>query len=54
MAIEDLKKKDEMITVSTIKQVLKENKEWKDKLKRSIFSDINIKTAITKLETLFT
>mgnify|MGYP000785141193 CR=1 FL=1 len=54
MAIEDLKKKDEMITVGTIKQVLKENKEWKDKLKRSIFSDFNIKTAITKLETLFT
>ena len=54
MAIEDLKKKDEIITVSTIKQVLKENKEWKDKLKRSIFSDINIQKAIIKLETLFT
>lgn len=54
MAIEDLKKKDETITVSTIKQVLKENKEWEDKLKRSIFSDINIQKAIIKLETLFT
>ena len=54
MAIEDLKKKDEAITIGSIKQVLKDNKEWKDKLKRSIFSDINIKTAITKLETLFT
>lgn len=54
MAIEDLKKKDEIITVGTIKQVLKENKEWKDKLKRSIFSDINIQKAIIKLETLFT
>lgn len=54
MAIEDLKKKDETITVGTIKQVLKENKEWKDKLKRSIFSDINIQNAIIKLKTLFT
>ncbi len=54
MAIEDLKKKDEAITISTIKQVLKDNKEWINKLNRNIFSDINIQSAITKLETLFT
>lgn len=54
MAIEDLKKKDEAISINTIKQVLKDNKEWINKLNRNIFSDINIQSAITKLETLFT
>lgn len=54
MAIQDLKNENKFVSVDAIKQVIKNNKEWKDKLKRAIFSDENIAKAIIRLETLYT
>lgn len=53
MAIQDLKKEGKLANVATVKQIIKENKEWKDKLKRPAFSDDNIHNAIIKMDTLF-
>lgn len=50
-AIEDLVKENKEITVSNIKNIISNNEDWKAKLKRSIFSDMNIESAIEKLET---
>lgn len=54
MAIQDLKNENKPINLGTIKEVINNNKEWKDKLKRTVFSDDNIKNAIMRLETLYT
>lgn len=54
MAIQDLKSEDKPINLEAVKEIIKNNKEWKDKLKRTIFSDDNIKNAIVRLETLYT
>lgn len=54
MAIRDLKQEGKVINLGTLKQVIKENKEWRDKLKRPAFSDKNIESAICKVETLYT
>ncbi len=54
MAIQDLKNEDKPINLVAVKEVIKNDKEWKDKLKRTIFSDDNIKNAIVRLETLYT
>lgn len=53
MAIQDLKKENKLVNVANVKQFIKENKEWKDKLKRPAFSDDNIHNAIIKMDTLF-
>jgi len=53
MAIQDLKKECKLVNVANVKQIIKENKEWKDKLKRPAFSDDNIHNAIIKMDTLF-
>ncbi len=53
MAIQDLKKENKLVNVANVKQIIKENKEWKDKLKRPAFSDDNIHNAIIKMDTLF-
>lgn len=54
MAIQDLKKENKAIGLETVKQVIKENKEWRDKLKRPAFSDKNIESAIGKVAILYT
>lgn len=54
MAIQDLKQEKKPIGLETVKQVIKENKEWKDKLKRPAFSDKNIESAIGKVAILYT
>jgi hypothetical protein len=53
MAIEDLKRDNELVNFETVKQLINNHKEWKPKLKRPIFSDNNIKQAIEKVITLF-
>ncbi|MGJ1285069.1 restriction endonuclease subunit S [Sphingobacterium spiritivorum] len=54
MAIRDLKQEGKIINLETVKQVIKENKEWKDKLKRPAFSDKKIESAIGKVAILYT
>ncbi|MDL2231004.1 restriction endonuclease subunit S, partial [Bacteroidales bacterium OttesenSCG-928-L19] len=53
MAIQDLKKENKNVNVESIKQVIKNNKEWRGKLKRPIFSDVNILKAINKVNGLY-
>ncbi|RYE57271.1 MAG: restriction endonuclease subunit S [Sphingobacteriales bacterium] len=49
----ELNKNNEPFTVETVKNILKKEPEWKAKLKREIFNDINIQRAITYLPTIF-
>ena len=53
MAVQDLQKAQKDITVKNVKTVIQNNKEWKPKLKREIFSDENIAEAISKTQQLF-
>ncbi len=53
MAVEELKHEKKIVNVAAVKQILKANKEWKDKLTRPVFSDDHIQQAIIKLDTLF-
>jgi len=53
MAILMLKKAGGNINVATVKDVIRNEPEWRSKLKRSTFSDANIARAIIKLQTLF-
>jgi type I restriction enzyme S subunit len=53
MAICDLAKVGQMISVANIKDLIYSYSEWKAKLNRSIFSDVNIAKAIKKSQELF-
>ncbi len=53
MAICDLKEQNKAISVDNIIELLKNEKEWVDKLKKDYFSYKEIEKAITKLNTLF-
>lgn len=52
-AIVDLKKSAIVITVQSIKQVIRENPEWRPKLSKDCFSDFKIQSAIKESQKLF-
>jgi len=53
MAMQDLFIANKLVNFQTVKQLINEDKEWRPKLKRPIFSDDNLKRAINKLNQLF-
>ncbi len=53
MAIQDLKEENKEINLLSIKKLIRENEEWRNKLNRSAFSDKNIEEAIKKINTLY-
>lgn len=52
-AIADLKRNSLTIAVESIKQVIQSNPEWRPKLDKTYFNDINIKSAMIKSQKLF-
>lgn len=53
MAICDLRREGKEISVASIKDLIRSNKEWRDKLKKTYFRDSDIQQAIKKCEYLF-
>ncbi len=53
MAICDLRREGKEISVASIKDLIRSNKEWIDKLKKTYFRDSDIQRAIKKCEDLF-
>ncbi|MGY1490081.1 restriction endonuclease subunit S [Methylobacillus pratensis] len=53
MSVEDLERKGSVISLESVKTLIAEHPEWKPKLERPIFSDINIKWAIDQSRKLF-
>jgi type I restriction enzyme S subunit len=53
MAICDLRKENKNISLYSIKELINSDKEWKDKLEKSYFSDIDIQKAIDDSYRLF-
>ena len=53
MACEDLSRAGKAVTLSTVKQVIRDNPEWKPKLDRPEFSDGNIERTIQSCSQLF-
>ncbi|MEW4924147.1 restriction endonuclease subunit S [Algibacter sp. 2305UL17-15] len=53
MAMQDLLLANKLVNFQTVKQLINDDKEWRPKLKRPIFSDDNLKSAIHKLNQLF-
>jgi type I restriction enzyme S subunit len=53
MAVEELRQKNKPVSVANVKALLKRTSEWKAKLERDIFSDVNIARAIEESYTLF-
>lgn len=53
MAICDLHREGKEISVASIKDLIRSNKEWRDKLKKTYFRDSDIQRAIKKCEDLF-
>lgn len=53
MAMQDLLKDNKVVSFQSVKQLMNDDKEWRPKLKRSTFSDENIKSAIIKVNQLF-
>ncbi|WP_286761332.1 restriction endonuclease subunit S [Salegentibacter sp. UBA1130] len=53
MAIQDLSKANKLTNFQTVKKLINEDREWRPKLKRPVFSDENIKMAIKKVNQLF-
>ena len=53
MAICDLQREGKEISVASIKDLIRSNKEWRDKLKKTYFRDSDIQQAIKKCEDLF-
>ncbi len=53
MAMQDLLLESKLVNFQTVKQLINNDKEWRPKLKRSTFSDDNIKVAINKVNQLF-
>ncbi|MDO4296701.1 MAG: restriction endonuclease subunit S [bacterium] len=53
MAICDLRREGKEISAASIKDLIRSNKEWRDKLKKAYFKDADIQRAIKKCEDLF-
>lgn len=53
MAMQDLKNESIVISVATVKELIRNNKEWKAKLSKSYFSDEDIAWAIEECKKLF-
>ena len=53
MAICDLRRECKEISVASIKDLIRSNKEWRDKLKKNYFRDSDIQRAIKKCQDLF-
>lgn len=53
MAICDLRREGKEISVASIKDLIRSNKEWRDKLKKTYFRDSDIQQAIKKCQDLF-
>lgn len=53
MAIQDLKEDNKEINLNSIKQFIRENEEWRNKLNRSAFCDENIERTIKRLDILY-
>lgn len=53
MAICDLCREGKEISVASIKDLIRSNKEWRDKLKKNYFRDSDIQRAIKKCQDLF-
>ena len=53
MAVEDLRNAGNLVTLDSLKEVIRSNPEWQAKLDRPIFSDDNIERTITKCHNLF-
>lgn len=53
MAICDLRREGKEISVALIKGLIRSNKEWRDKLKKTYFRDSDIQRAIKKCQDLF-
>lgn len=53
MAICDLRREGKDISVASIKNLIRSNKEWKDKLKKTYFKDADIQRAIKRCRELF-
>ena len=53
MAICDIRREGKEISVASIKDLIRSNKEWRDKLKKTYFRDSDIQRAIKKCQDLF-
>lgn len=53
MAICDLRRGGKEISVASIKDLIRSNKEWRDKLKKAYFKDADIQRAIKRCQELF-
>ena len=53
MAICDLRRESKEISLASIKDLIRSNKEWKDKLKKAYFKDADIQRAIKRSQQLF-
>ena len=53
MAICDLRREGKEISVASIKDLIRSNKEWRDKLKKAYFKDADIQRAINHCQELF-
>ena len=53
MAICDLRRGGKEISVASIKDLIRSNKEWRDKLKKAYFKDADIQRAIKRCQQLF-
>lgn len=53
MAICDLRREGKKISVASIKNLIRSNKEWRDKLKKTYFQDSDIQRAIERCHKLF-
>lgn len=53
MAILELKKDNQNVSIVSVKEIINSNKEWKPKLKKTFFNDFALKTAIDKCKILF-
>lgn len=53
MAMEDLRRAGNPVTLAAVKQIIASHPEWQAKLEKPIFSDANIERAITKCHNLF-
>jgi hypothetical protein len=51
--VQEIKFSGQEISLKSVKGVIAKDKEWKKKLKKSFFSDNNIKAAIAKSKELF-
>jgi len=52
-AMIELNKVGKVVSVDAIKEILKREKEWKQKLQQPIFNDANIQKATNYLPTIF-